>query len=209
MRSLLRSTPLFFFAFATVAGFGADEKSRTKEEMNALIREDAKAKAKAPAKPAPATNAKSTPTKNDAAATKADESATPAPVTAQPAPAPTPEATLPAVEVNKRKITELDRELYEQERAIAREKKNTKAGEIDSVINSSTVNPTILGGYSTKVRTGLAQERVELMEFEKDLTEAMARAKTKEEKAALKKQIDDIREMRRNLEKPASGERTK
>lgn len=208
MRSLLRSTSLLFFACATVAGFGADEKSRTKEEMNALIREDAKAKAKAAAKPAPAINAKSTPAKNDAATTKANESPTPAaPVTAQSTPAP--EATLPAVEVNKRKITELDRELHEQERNIAREKKNTKAGEIDSVINSSSVNPTILGGYSTKVRTGLAQERVELMEFEKDLTEAMARAKTKEEKAALKKQIDDIREMRRNLEKPSSGERTK
>lgn len=206
MRLFLRSTTALLFATATLTGFCADEKSKTKEETKALIREDAKAKA---AKPAPAaTAAKSASPKTDAPAT-AKPDATPATTPTPEQPSPTPEATLPAVEVNKRKITELDRELHEQERNIAREKKNTKVGEIDGALNSSAVNPTILGGYSAKARTGLAQERVELMEFEKDLTEAMARAKTKEEKASLKKQIDDIREMRRNLEKPSSGERTK
>ncbi|HEX2855570.1 MAG TPA: hypothetical protein VHO24_20205 [Opitutaceae bacterium] len=207
MRLLLPSATALMFAAAALTGLAAEEKSKTKEEMNALIREDAKAKA---AKPTPTTAAKPAPPKANAAATaKPADTATVAATPAAEQPSPKPEATLPAVEVNKRKITELDRELYEQERNIAREKKNTKVGEIDGALNSSAVSPSILGGYSTKVRTGLAQERVELMEFEKDLTEAMARAKTKEEKAALKKQIDDIREMRRNLEKPSSGERTK
>lgn len=202
MRLLLRSSTAALLVVATLTGLGAEEKSKTKEEMKALIREDAKAKAAKPAPAKPEAQAPAVPAKPDATATT-----TTAPTPAQPPS--TPEATLPAVEVNKRKITELDRELYEQERNIAREKKNTKTGEIDGALNSSAVSPSILGGYSTKVRTGLAQERVELMEFEKDLTEAMARAKTKEERASLKKQIDDIREMRRNLEKPSSGERTK
>ena len=88
---------------------------------------------------------------------------------------------------------------------MAFEAKNAKATELDNALNSPAGSPTILGGYTSKVRTGLAQERLEMMEFEKELTEAIARAKTKEEKAALKKQLDDIRALRRALDR--SGER--
>jgi hypothetical protein len=218
MQTLLRATIRLFpvmkktFAFATLlftcaslTALGAEEKTKTKEEMKALIREDAKNQS---AKPAP--TPKLDPTKSGVATSKTEKTAPTAPAapTAEKASV-APEATLPTVEVNKQRITELDRALHEQNRNIAREAKNTKTGEIDGAINTPAVNPSILGGYSTKVRTGLAQERVELMEFEKDLLEAIARAKTKEEKAALKKELDDIRAVRRNLEAPSSGERSK
>ena len=39
------------------------------------------------------------------------------------------------------------------------------------------------------------------MEAEKDLLEAIARAKTKPEKQELQKQLDEIRAMRRDLDK--------
>lgn len=179
----------------------AAEKPSTKEEMKTLILEDSKKAAKAPQPAVPKSdkNGKTVPA-------KPDESLLPAPaapvgVTPADPKAPTElEAKLPQVEVNKSKVTVLDHELHEQDRKMAFEAKNTKATELDSALNSSAVTPSILGGYSTKVRTGLAQERIELMEFEKELTESIARAKTKEEKAALKKQLDDIRTMRRTLD---------
>ena len=39
------------------------------------------------------------------------------------------------------------------------------------------------------------------MEAEKDMMEAIARAKTKEEKAMLQKQLDELKKIRRDLEK--------
>lgn len=181
-----------------LAALGA-EKPSTKEEMKALIIEDARKAAKNPAPAAPKTekNAKAAPTKAE------ETPAAPATPAASPPAAKAPtelEATLPQVEVNKSKVTVLDHELHEQDRKLAWEAKNTKASELDTALNSPAVTPSILGGYSTKARTGVAQERVELMEFEKELTEAIARAKTKEEKTALKKQLDDIRTMRRTLD---------
>jgi sensor histidine kinase regulating citrate/malate metabolism len=47
----------------------------------------------------------------------------------------------------------------------------------------------------------VAKERVSLMEEEKVLLEAIARARTKDEKQDLQKQLDEIRTMRRQLEK--------
>ena len=44
-------------------------------------------------------------------------------------------------------------------------------------------------------------DRVELMETEKDLIEAIARAKTKDEKKELQKQLDELKAVRRELEK--------
>lgn len=110
---------------------------------------------------------------------------------------------LPKVEVKKGRITELDRQLAKQEQDIAREKKNLKSSEVDNALNDAKLaRPlAIFGGDSTQFRKGVASERVELMEAEKDLLEAIAHAKTKEEKAALKKQLDDLKTMRRELDR--------
>lgn len=110
---------------------------------------------------------------------------------------------LPKVEVRKDRITELDRQLHEQNKAIAREKKNTRQSEVDKTLNDSRVAKalSIFGGESSQHRSGIAQERVELMEAESDLLEAIAHAKTKEEKQELEKQLDQLKAMRRDLEK--------
>jgi len=110
---------------------------------------------------------------------------------------------LPQLEVKKSRITILDQQLAQQEMDIARERKNLRVSEVDSALNDAKIaRPlSIFGGDSTQFRQGVASERVALMEAEKDLIEAIAFAKTKEEKAALQKQLNDLKTMRRELDK--------
>jgi len=110
---------------------------------------------------------------------------------------------LPQVEVKKGRITVLDQKLAQQEMDIARERKNLKVSEVDSALNDSRIaRPlSIFGGDSAQFRQGVASERVELMEAEKDLIEAIAFAKTKEEKAGLQKQLNELKAMRRELDR--------
>lgn len=110
---------------------------------------------------------------------------------------------LPKVEVTKGRITVLDQQIAEQELAIARERKNVKASEVDVALNDSKVAKplSIFGGESSQFRQRVASERVQLMEAERDILEAMKRAKTKEEKQELQKQVDELRAVRRDLEK--------
>lgn len=122
---------------------------------------------------------------------------------AKDAPKPPSPPVLPQVEVRKGRITELDQQLAAQEKAIAREKQNTKSSEIDKTLNDAKVaRPlAIFGGESTQFRQHVANERVSLMEDEKDLIEAIAHAKTKEEKKELKKQLQILRQFRREMDK--------
>ncbi|MEO7413239.1 MAG: hypothetical protein ABIZ81_07765 [Opitutaceae bacterium] len=187
--------------FALVAA----EKPSTKEEIKALVLEDARKAAKSPPPSIPKSDkaGKVDPARTDQSVPTPAVTAVPPTPAAAAKPAPELEAKLPQVEVNKSKVTQLDHDLHEQDRKMAFEARNAKATELDGALNAPGVNVPILGGYSSKVRTGLAQERLELMEFEKELTEAIARTKSKEEKAALKKELEDIRTMRRTLEGPA------
>ncbi len=119
-------------------------------------------------------------------------------------PKPTEPATvMPKVEVKKGRITVLDQQLAKQEQDIAREKKNTKPTELDKALNDSKIAKplAIFGGESTQVRQHVANERVSLMQDEKDLIEAIAHASTPTEKAELKKQLEVLRAERRELEK--------
>jgi hypothetical protein len=114
-----------------------------------------------------------------------------------------PAAVLPKVEVKKGRITKLDQQLAQEDQEIAREKKNTKISDVDKALNDSKIAKplAIFGGESSQFRQHVASERVSLMEDEKDLIEAIAHAKTKEEKAELQKQLDALRAERRELEK--------
>ncbi len=175
---------------SAVAAQAAEEtpKSGAREALKARVAEDArKAEAKKTTAPAPA----------PAAAAKSE---TPPAVKAPAAEAPT---VLPKMEVKKGRITVLDQQLALQEQEIAREKKNLKSSELDNALNDAKIaRPlAIFGGDSTQFRKGVASERVELMEAEKDIIEAIAHAKTKEEKAALQKQLDELKAMRRELDK--------
>jgi hypothetical protein len=199
----------------------ADEapRSRMNDVLKARIAEDAK-KAQA-SKPSPTTS--SDKDKNDGAATdssapdpakskspknpaKSKSNAKTAPVTStseKSAAARQTPTVLPKVEVKKGRITELDQQLAKQEQDIARERKNLKTSEVDAALNDSKVaGPlAIFGGESTQFRKRVASERVELMEAEKDLLEAIARARTKAEKQELQKQLDQLKAFRRELEK--------
>jgi len=186
--------------------WAADEAPRTsmKDVLKARIAEDAKkAEAKKPATPPPAKSggepSAAEQAKKEAALKKTEEASTKSEKTAA---AETP-TVMPKVEVKKGRITELDQKLAKQEQDIARERKNLKSSEVDSALNDAKVaRPlAIFGGESTQFRRRVASERVELMEAEKDLIEAIARAKSKKEKEELQKQLDELKAVRRELEK--------
>jgi hypothetical protein len=179
----------------------AEPKPATEEMIRARLLEHTKLKAAAKSaaqatpSPAPAPIEKSPVAIAATAPAAAPEKMDAAKTQAQPA------AVLPRVEVSKPRITILEHQLQEQEREIDREKKLTKSTDLDKALNGPAMNVSILGGESTKYRTTVASERVSLMESEKDIIEAIAHAKTKEEKAELQKELVEIKAMRRDLEK--------
>jgi hypothetical protein len=197
--------------------FGQEEapapRSHMKEVLRARADEEASKTKTAPSRPAPIATApaKGKKTQPDAAPV-AESVAAPAPAqSAESKPAAQPVAkgqggpatVLPKMEVRKSRITETDRQVHLQEQAIAREKKNTKATETDKALNDAKISSvlSVFGGESNKHRESVAQERVSLMETERDIIEAMGHARTKEEKQDLQKQLDEVRATRRELEK--------
>lgn len=181
----------------------ATPKTNMREVLRARMAEDAKKKTTAPV-PTPA------PAKSDQEEKAPTATANPTPPTSEAAKAAAAKATaqqpatvLPKVEVKKDRITVLDQKLAKQEEDIAREKKNTKPSEVDLALNDSKIAKplSIFGGESAQFRKRVSSERVELMEAEKDIIEAIARAKTKKEKEELQKQLDELRSVRRELEK--------
>ncbi|MEY4939482.1 MAG: hypothetical protein RIQ93_1217 [Verrucomicrobiota bacterium] len=192
--------------------FAAEESppsSHMKEVLRARANEEAKKMPLIPTRPAVPKNGKGKAPETVSAST-ATPTTTPA-ITAAPKPPAQPlpsgkgegATVLPQVEVRKNRITETHRQIQLQEQEIAREKKNTTSTETDRALNDSKVSSvlSIFGGESNKHRESVAQERVSLMEMERDMIEAMGRARTKEEKQELQKQLDETRATRRQLEK--------
>lgn len=176
-------------------------KTSMKSVLKARIAEDAKraeAKGPAPKQTAPATASPATPAGSATPASTPATSASSRKETAK-----EPATVLPKVEVKKSRITVLDQQLAKQEEDIARERKNLKPSEVDLALNDTKVAQplAIFGGESAQFRQRVASERVQLMEAEKDIIEAIARARTKEEKAELQKQLNEIRAFRRELDK--------
>ena len=215
MKPVLLSAALFAASLA-IAADDPPAKPDAKESMREVMLEDAKRKAAEAAAKSPAASAPTAkPEKNAEPASAAlpvpplsapaekpeDKRAASAAANAQAAAEPA--AVLSKVEVTKPRITVLDVQLQEQEKAMAREQKNTKPTELDKALNNSKVTNalSILGGQSADYRANLAKERVSLMQEEGDLIEAIAHAKTKEERAELQKQLDELRAYRRDLEK--------
>lgn len=182
----------------------------------------ATASAKVPAAPAPSTPIVPAPASSAAqnvapasatptTAAKADTSSEPVSATASTATtaakgeSDTDALLLPRVDVRRDPIEikeQYDR-IYEQEKKILVEKRKTRATETDKALNAPRVSKalSVFGGESSDYRANLAKERVSLMEEEKDLMEAMVLVKTPEEKKELQKQIDELRALRRDLEK--------
>ncbi|MCE2862288.1 MAG: hypothetical protein LW690_07540 [Opitutaceae bacterium] len=114
---------------------------------------------------------------------------------------------LPKMEVRKGKFSERDyqlaQDLHKQDQEIEREKRNLKTSETDSALNNAKVSSalSVFGGESASYRKRVAAERLELLEAEKDIIEQIAIAQKAEEKQLLQKQLDELREMRRQLDK--------
>ena len=114
---------------------------------------------------------------------------------------------LPQVEVRKGKFSERDyklaQDLHKQDQEIEREKRNLKVSETDAALNNAKVSSalSVFGGESASYRKRVAAERLELLEAEKDIIEQIAIAQKPEEKQLLQKQLDELREMRRQLDK--------
>jgi cell division protein FtsB len=74
---------------------------------------------------------------------------------------------------------------------------------LDKALNDSKIAKPLamFGGESAQFRKQVSNQRVSLMEDEKDLIEAIAQAKTKEEKEELQKELDALRAERRELER--------
>jgi len=128
----------------------------------------------------------------------------------QPAkPADDPTMLLPKVEVSQSRITESAIQLQAKDRQIAQEKKNTKPTGLDVNLNDTEVSHSLslFGGSSSEDRARLAQERVSLLEAERDLIEQIAIARTDAERDELQKQLNELKTMRRELERAPRDER--
>lgn len=116
---------------------------------------------------------------------------------------------LPRVEVSKSRITDLAIQLQQKDREIAQEKKNAVPTKLDDTLNDPKISHTlaIFGGSSSDDRARLAEERVGLLEAERDLIEQIAQARTKEERDDLQNQLNELKTMRRELERTPKGTR--
>ena len=185
--------------------------SHVKDEIKALVAEDAKKAPVAPAAVPPTTAADASAT-TGTPATPAAPAKPAATAATKPVDGDTPYAAdaavdengkplvLPKVDVNRRRFSEIDKLLQKQDEEMAAEAKNTDSSELDDALNDDDVSLSIFGGRSTQYRQRVAKERVRLMSFEKELLEAMTHTKDPAEKAELQKYIDEIKAMRRDLE---------
>ena len=184
-------------------------RSSVREAWRARAAEDAKkAPTAKPAASAPANRppaASTTPAAPSAAAAALSDSGESA-VTRTEGEKPT-TTVLPKMEVRKGKFSERDyklaQDLHKQDQEIEREKRNLKISETDAALNNSKVSAalSVFGGESAQYRKRVAAERLELLEAEKDIIEQIAIAQKPEEKQLLQKQLDELREMRRQLDK--------
>jgi hypothetical protein len=204
LASLLTAT-----AFAQTPATEQAEPPRTsvREALRARAAEDAKKAPAAKAAPSASTNRPATPSQAPAATPTADAAAAAASDPAKPEGDKSGTTVLPKMEVRKGKFSERDyqlaQDLNRQDQEIEREKRKLKISEADAALNNSKLSSalSVLGGESAQFRKRVAAERVELLEAEKDIIEQIAIAQKPEEKKLLQKQLDELREMRRQLDK--------
>jgi hypothetical protein len=196
-------------AFAQTPATEQAEPPRTsvREALRARAAEDAKKAPAAKATPPANPSRPATPSQAPTATAPAEAATAAASDSAKPEGDKAATTVLPKMEVRKGKFSERDyqlaQDLHRQEQEIEREKKNLKVSETDAALNNSKVASalSVFGGESAQFRKRIAAERVELLEAEKDIIEQIAIAQKPEEKKLLQKQLDELREMRRQLDK--------
>jgi hypothetical protein len=102
---------------------------------------------------------------------------------------------LPKMEVTAPKLEALDQRLAKLDRTQRQEEKATTPSWLDSVLNSSIFS--IFGGQSAETRAAQARKRVEIMDWERLLTIALADAKTPAERARIKSDIQMLKDLRK------------
>lgn len=113
-----------------------------------------------------------------------------------------PTMLLPEFKVSSSRISELDIEIKKLNKDIERAKKKLKPSELDESLNSDDAPKVlaIFGGKTSGQRKSVAAERVNLMETERDILEAMKHVRTKQEENELKEQLNAFKTMRRQLD---------
>lgn len=113
-----------------------------------------------------------------------------------------PTMMLPEFTVSSSRISELDIEIKKLNKEIERAKKKLKPSELDESLNSDDAPKVlaIFGGKTSGQRKSVAAERVNLMETERDILEAMKHVRTRKEEAELKEQLNAFKTMRRQLD---------
>lgn len=148
-----------------------------------------------PAKPA---DQPAKPADQPAKAASATDAAKPAPTT----PADKEALALPKVEVTSARIKAIDAQLKAIDKQIAREKKNLKSTTLDETLNSDKAAKAaaIFGGNSASHMVAVAATRVNLLESERAMLERLKFPRTEEDQAMIEKEIENLREARRNLD---------
>jgi len=101
---------------------------------------------------------------------------------------------LPKLEVTEKKRTKLDAQLAEIEKQQKREEEESEPNLLDSILN-----PSFLGGASAESRARGSKGLVEVMDWERLLVISLHEAKSPEEKARIKNDIDLIKGMMREM----------
>jgi hypothetical protein len=122
------------------------------------------------------------------------------------APAESPEADpammMPAYTVSSSRISELDIQIKKLDKTIAKLKKKIKPSELDETLNSDDAPKALLifGGKTAGQRKSVAAERVNFLEAERDILEAMKHVRTKKDEAELMTQLNAFKTMSRQLD---------
>ncbi len=139
-----------------------------------------------------------------AAEEKAPSAPPPATKDAKPV-APAEVLELPKIQVTGQRIKAIDKDIKRLDKMIAREKAKVKSSELDKTLNNASLShaAAIFGGNSADHLSAVAATRVALLENERDVLEAMKRPTTLDELAMMEKEIEQLRETRRNLDDAA------
>lgn len=132
----------------------------------------------------------------------ADQTSPAAP--AQPA-APAEVLALPKIQVTAQRIKSIDKDIKRLDRMIARETAKVKSSDLDKALNHDKLvrAAALFGGNTAGHLSAVAATRVALLENERDVMEAMKRPTTLAELAIMEKEIEQLRETRRNLDDAA------
>lgn len=127
-----------------------------------------------------------------------------APAPAKP-PVPAEVLELPKIQVTAARVKKIDKDIKRLDKLIARERAKVKSSDLDRTLNNEKLSraAAIFGGNSSQHLSAVAASRVALLENERDVLEAMKRPTTLRELAMMEKEIEQLRETRRNLDDAA------